>query len=144
MKKLFFILLIWALPAFASDSYRIKLPNGLTINAEVAKDKQKGLMNRTRLCRTCGMIFIYEKEGYYQFWMKDTLINLAMLWIDSKGTIVHIEKNAVPCLEKENPYNDCPLYSPTAPAKYVLEVSPEAVKDVKVGMKVKNVSSTLP
>lgn len=143
MIKLLLISLFLALPGFASDSYQITLPNGLKIDAEVAKDKEKGLQGRESLCSTCGMIFIYDKEGYHRFWMKDTLINLAMLWIDSDGKIVHIVKNAEPCIGEKNLFTECEIYSPQNPAKYVLEINPEAANGVEPGMKVKFVSPAL-
>jgi uncharacterized membrane protein (UPF0127 family) len=117
MLKLFFIPLLFLLFGCSPDSYEIKLPNGLNINAEVAKDKEKGLQGSKNLCATCGMVFVFEKEGYYKFWMKDTLINLAILWINSDGKIVHIIKNAEPCLGKRNPYTECEVYWPLSPAK---------------------------
>jgi uncharacterized membrane protein (UPF0127 family) len=86
------------------------------------------------------MIFIYDKEGYHRFWMKDTLINLAMLWIDKDGKIVHMVKNAEPCIGKQNPYAECKIYAPGSPAKYVLEVNPEAANGVEPDMRVKFVS----
>jgi uncharacterized protein len=120
------------------DFYQIRLPNGLNIRAEVAKDKQKGLQERKSLCSACGMVFIFDNEGYYGFWMKDTLINLAILWIDSNERIVHIIKNAEPCIGKQNPYTGCKVYSPLSPAKYVLEINPEAINGSQVGMKIKS------
>ena len=137
MIKLFFVFLFLVPSSFAVDSYKITLPNGLNIDAEVAKNKERGLQGRESLCRTCGMIFIYDKDGYHRFWMKDTLINLAMLWIDKDGKIVHMVKNAEPCIGKKNPFTECEIYSPKSPAKYVLEVNPEAASGVEPGMRVK-------
>jgi hypothetical protein len=132
------LLLSLVLADSSLDSYKITLPNGIEIKAEVAKDKQKGLQERKSLCPDCGMIFIYEREGVRSFWMKDTLINLAMLWIDSGGRVVHIVKNAEPCIEKQNPYAECEIYSSFLPAKYVLEVNPEAATGIKLGAKIKS------
>jgi uncharacterized membrane protein (UPF0127 family) len=136
--NLIFVLLFWTLPGYASDSYKITLPNGLRIDAELAKDKAKGLQGRTNLCHDCGMVFIFEREGYYGFWMKETLINLAMLWINSDGKIVHIVKNAEPCVPRKNSYPECEIYSPPSPAKYVLEINPEAARGIEEGSKIKS------
>jgi hypothetical protein len=119
------------------DAYFITLPNGVTIKAEVAIDRHKGLQGRKSLCPSCGMIFIYKREGFPRFWMKDTLIDLAMLWINGDGTIVHMV-NAKPCVGKQNPYTECTVYKPLLPAKYVLEVNPKAAEGVKLGMKIKS------
>jgi len=135
---LLLVLFLCAFPGCASDSYKITLPNGLRIDAELAKDKAKGLQGRMSLCHDCGMVFIFEREGYYPFWMKETLINLAMLWINSDGEIVHIVKDAEPCIPKKNSYPECEIFSPLSPAKYVLEINPEAARDVEVGTKIKS------
>jgi uncharacterized protein len=137
MKPLVMLLLL-ALSGASPNSYKLTLPNGLKINAEIAKDKQKGLQGRKSLCSACGMIFIFDGEGYYGFWMKDTLINLAILWINSDGRIVYIVKDAKPCVGKQNPYAECEVYSPFSPAKYVLEVNPNAVSGIEVDMKIKS------
>lgn len=127
------VLLVLILSGLASDSYRIILPNGLEIDAEVAKDKQKGLQGRESLCATCGMIFIFEEDGFHGFWMKETLINLAIIWIDSDGKIVHIVKNAEPCRSTK-----CDIFVPNSPAKYVLEINPEAATGLEQGMRIRN------
>jgi uncharacterized membrane protein (UPF0127 family) len=138
MMKLFVMLLLLALSGANPNSYQIVLPNGLKINAEIAKDKQKGLQGRKSLCLACGMVFIFDDEGYYAFWMRDTLINLAILWINDDGKVVYMVKNAKPCVGKQNPYTDCKVYSPPGPAKYVLEVNPDAANGIEVGMKIKS------
>lgn len=139
MIKQVFLLLSLVLSDSSSslDSYLITLPNGTKIKAEVAKDKEKGLQGRKSLCSDCGMVFIYNRAGFPSFWMKDTLIDLAMIWIDDDGEIVHIV-NAKPCVGKQNPYKECTVYTPLLPAKYVLEVNPEAAKGIQLGMKIKS------
>ena len=64
------------------------------------------------------MLFVFEKEDVYQFWMKDTLIPLDMIWIDEGGKIVFIKENAEPC-ESE----PCESFVPDGKAKYVLEIN---------------------
>lgn len=115
--------------------YSISLPNGRTIRAEVPASKARGLMWREELCADCGMIFIYSREWFYGFWMKNTLIPLAMVWIDAEGTIVHIVPEAAPCGNPDPDFNGCPSYRPKAPGKYVLEINPEAARGLEAGMK---------
>lgn len=83
-------------------------------------EKSKGLGGRTSLCPTCGMLFVYDQESIYPFWMKDTLIPLDMLWLDSQGKIVTIH-TALP----QPGVSDFQLksYANTTPAKYVLEIN---------------------
>ena len=74
--------------------------------------RAKGLMNRTELGDNEGMLFVWEQEGVYSFWMKDTLIPLDMIWINSEKEVVFIKENAVPL--------DLTSINPGVMAKYVL------------------------
>jgi uncharacterized protein len=89
--------------------------------ADTPQDRERGLMGVESLGDDEGMLFVFEGDGAYQFWMKDTLIPLDMVWIDKGGRIVYIEKDAQPCEAQP-----CTVYGPpagSAPALYVLEVS---------------------
>jgi uncharacterized membrane protein (UPF0127 family) len=63
------------------------------------------------------MLFVFDVEDYYSFWMKNTLIGLDMIWLDKGKRIVHIERDVPPC--KTDP---CPSYTPKRPGSYVLEL----------------------
>ena len=68
-------------------------------NVEVARTKaeqDRGLMFRTSLPESGGMIFPFEKPRIGSFWMKNTLIPLDMLFIRTDGTIAFIGANTVP------------------------------------------------
>lgn len=95
--------------------------NSKCFNIEIAQtpeERQKGLMYRQSLNENAGMLFIFDKEGIYPFWMKNTLIPLDIIWINKDYKIVYIEKNIAPC--KTDP---CPSYSPQKEALYVLEIN---------------------
>jgi len=124
-------------PAHSTDLYKVTLPDGTVIEAEVAEDKAKGLQNREYLCPNCGMIFIFDKDGIYSFWMKDTLISLSLIWIDNVGKVVHIARNAKPCKYEKDAYKECEKYFPKDSAKYVLEILPKADKSIEVGSRLK-------
>jgi len=64
-----------------------------------------------------GMLFLFEEENVYPFWMKNTFIPLDILWINSNKEIVFIYKNAQPCITEP-----CPVIYPGKKAKYVLEL----------------------
>ena len=110
-----------------SNSYVII--NNYTINVELAltnEERQKGLMGREILNDNDGMLFIFENEEIHEFWMKNMIISLDIIWINSDGEIVHIEKQVPPCEE------NCVIYSPLLPAKYVLELSSGSVERLSI------------
>jgi uncharacterized membrane protein (UPF0127 family) len=100
---------------------KIYLPQGGSITAELAvtdEERQRGLMFRETLLPDQGMLFVFETEDFYSFWMKNTLIPLDLLWLDKDRRIVHIARNVPPC--KADP---CPSYPPDRPGLYVLELA---------------------
>ncbi len=62
--------------------------------------------------------------------MKNTLIPLDMIFVDSSSKIIDIKENVPPCEQEE-----CPSYPSREPAQYVLEVNAGFVqeKGVKIG-----------
>lgn len=82
-------------------------------------ERSRGLMYREGLDSDKGMLFIFEKEGEYPFWMKNTLISLDIIWINENKEVVFISENAQPCSEEYS----CPSISPGKNAKYVLEIN---------------------
>ncbi|MCC6643170.1 DUF192 domain-containing protein [Candidatus Peregrinibacteria bacterium] len=106
---------------------------------EVASNEAQrkvGLMNRKALDENKGMLFIFQSQGYMNFWMKNTLIPLDMIFIDQDGIIQHIAKNARPCTEKDD--RKCDLYNSAKPVKFVLEVNGGVAdqKGIRIGDKV--------
>jgi len=86
--------------------------------AQTPHERQEGLMYRETLDADGGMLFMFEDEGVYAFWMKHTLIPLDIIWIDANYTIVHIANDVQPCVA-----DPCPSVYPDAAAQYVLEIN---------------------
>lgn len=101
------------------DSEKVKMEiEGKTINLEVASTteaKNKGLMNRESLEPNTGMIFIYSQPRILQFWMKDTLIPLDIIFLDETLEIVTIHQETEPNQTQER-------YSSYEPSQYVIEM----------------------
>jgi uncharacterized membrane protein (UPF0127 family) len=86
--------------------------------ADTPAKRAEGLMNRNFMPFDRGMLFLFPRQGRYDFWMKDTKIALDIIWIDENLKIVHIEENVKPCVELL-----CPRYGSAKEALYVLEVN---------------------
>ncbi len=72
---------------------------GESFAVEVADDgaeRAEGLMFRESLDPAAGMLFVYEGPRTVQFWMKNTLIPLDMVFADATGTVTRVHANAVP------------------------------------------------
>jgi len=100
--------------------------------AKTQAERDKGLMNRSHLDQNKGMFFIFEKEGNHPFWMKNTLIPLDIIWLDSGKNIVYVAENVQPCKSLI-----CPAINPNVKAKYVLEINAGIANNIglKIGDK---------
>jgi uncharacterized protein len=88
------------------------------IDVELAQDESKrqlGLMYRDKLAENQGMLFIFEGDETRAFWMKNTVLSLDMLFVNSKDEIVTIHKNTTPYSEQS--------YVSSKPAQFVIEVN---------------------
>ncbi|HEY1655198.1 MAG TPA: DUF192 domain-containing protein [Candidatus Tumulicola sp.] len=100
------------------------------LHLEVARtpaDQERGLMNRTAIAPHTGMLFVFERDDAVEFWMKNTLVPLDMIFIGSDGAVRKIYANVpapLPSLPDER--------IPREPgvAKYVIELGAgEAARD---------------
>lgn len=64
--------------------------------ADDAAERAQGLMFRKSMSTGAGMLFVYDSPQAMSFWMRNTLIPLDLLFIDSRGVVQHIHENAVP------------------------------------------------
>ena len=87
------------------------------ISAEVAatpSSRQIGLMYRKTLGETDGMLFVFPKEEPLSFWMRNTYVELDIIYLDKGLKVVSVVHRAVPLTETPRPSGK--------PAQYVLEV----------------------
>ena len=64
--------------------------------AATPEARSKGLMFRPAMDPGAGMLFIYESPRRAQFWMKNTLIPLDMIFADGSGTVTRVHSGAIP------------------------------------------------
>jgi uncharacterized protein len=100
----------------------VMLPDGSTVHVELAtteKERQYGLMGRTRLREGRGMLFVHEEEAPHAYWMYHCKIGLDIVWMDADHHIVEMSPNTPPCTGKST---TCQNYGGQQPSKYVLEL----------------------
>lgn len=64
--------------------------------ADTERARAKGLMYRESLPRGAGMLFVFQAPAKLAFWMRNTLIELDLLFVDETGRISHIHNRAQP------------------------------------------------
>lgn len=82
---------------------------------DTAKTRAQGLMHRESLPSSAGMLFVYEKPAPVAFWMRNTLIELDMIFVDERGTVQKVHARAKP--------HDETLIASDGPALMVLEIN---------------------
>lgn len=108
--------------------------NNVTVDVILAttpSDQSKGLAVKDSMNENEGMLFVFKNPQKHSFWMKDMKFSIDIIWADSAGKIVHIEKNLQPCIF----LLPCTSYSPISDSLYVLEVVSNFTNkyDVKIG-----------
>jgi uncharacterized membrane protein (UPF0127 family) len=137
---LFWAVLIAAKAAIA-QSPTVELSAGIhLIRAEIAytyETRAQGLMFRKYLGPNEGMLFVFPQAEAHCMWMKNTLIPLAVAFIDEKGKVVSISE-----MRPQTETSHCA----TAPAKFALEMSHGwfASKGISPGATIQGLDKTPP
>jgi uncharacterized membrane protein (UPF0127 family) len=82
--------------------------------ATTPAERETGLMNRTMVPH--GMLFIFDTADTLNFWMKNTLVPLDIVFFDDKDMYVS-STHMIPCTA-----DPCQIYPSGSPAKYALEM----------------------
>ncbi|MEO6834285.1 MAG: DUF192 domain-containing protein [Candidatus Tumulicola sp.] len=100
------------------------------LHLEVARtetERERGLMDRTGLAPHAGMIFVFEQDGPVEFWMKDTLVPLDMIFVAPDGTVRNVYARVATVSAK---LPDASVPREAGVAKYVIELAAgEAARD---------------
>ena len=92
--------------------------------AETRDQHRKGLMGCRDLAPGSGLLFIYPDARQRTFWMKDTPLPLAIVFISAAGRIAAIEAG--------QPFSTHRIRSPDE-IQYVLEIHPAEADAFRVG-----------
>lgn len=97
---------------------RVTLSAGMhLIQAQVAtsfEQRATGLMHRTDMPASEGMLFVFEEPASQCFWMKNTLLPLTAAFIADDGTIVNLADMKPQTLDS---------HCSEKPVRYVLEMN---------------------
>lgn len=64
--------------------------------ADEPNERSQGLMHRESMPRSAGMLFAYPAPRKVQFWMRNTLIPLDMIFADAAGVVQKVHHDARP------------------------------------------------
>lgn len=84
--------------------------------ADTPEARAQGLSDRAIIPEGYGMLFVFETEGNYGFWMKDMFVSIDVIWLSPEGTILGIERNLAPETYPQ-------VFYPPEPIRYVLETA---------------------
>jgi hypothetical protein len=107
--------------ASACDPDKIEILTGQgsrTFSIEIADDpdeQARGLMFRPALPADAGMLFVYDRRRPANFWMRNTMIPLDMIFIDDTGRVESIA-------ERTDPYSE-QVSSSKGDVRAVLEIN---------------------
>ena len=107
---------------------------------ELAADfatRAKGLSGREKLDKDKGMLFVYPRNGIRSFWMYECLIDIDILYLDSRGRIVsgYAMKKEAPRGERETQgqyEGRLKRYPSKRWAQYVIELKAGTIKKLKL------------
>lgn len=75
------------------QTVEVTLPDGFAVNARIAdtpEKQEKGLMFVKELPENEGMLFVFEQDEEQSFWMKNTLIDLDIVFIGSDRRVTSV------------------------------------------------------
>ena len=122
------------IPGFTDGSQRTVTAGGVPVQAEVVStdaSRQKGLSGRSELAPGTAMLFVFDTDGMWGFWMKDMSFAIDIVWVAPDGTVVGVAPSAAP---DTYPH----IFYPAALARFVLELPAgfSAAHELAVGGKI--------
>ncbi len=91
---------------------------GVPVSVNIAStepQREQGLSCTAPLGKGQGMLFVFQQDGEWGFWMKDMNFPLDIIWTDAAGRVGSVRQSLSPATYPE-------VFYPSQPARYVLEV----------------------
>ncbi len=101
--------------------------------------QERGLMGRTSMAPHAGMLFVFDRDESVEFWMKNTLIPLDMVFVGADGKVRRVFAN-VATVPPALPDDEIPREPGTA--KYVIELGANEAQRDGIGTGVRLVIPT--
>ena len=123
----------------SAEMPRMELSAGFhRIEAEVAANQENralGLMHRKSMGSNQGMLFVFPVAARHCMWMRNTLIPLAVAFLDDEGRIINVEE-----MKPQTENSHCAA----APARFALEMNKGwfAAKGIQNGMRIGGVEKS--
>ena len=90
--------------------------------ADSDSERVTGLSGVNGLEKFDALLLVFENQEKHGIWMKNMLIPIDILWLDSNKTIIHKEENVLPDTYPR-------VFYPKSNAKYVLETKAGFIED---------------
>lgn len=97
------------------------------IVADTQEEREQGLSGKESLGENEGMLFSFDRPGYYGFWMRDMQFPIDIVFLDGEEVVTVYENVPVPS-EGEA----LSVYKPEAPADRVLELNANKVSELEI------------
>ena len=109
--------------------------DGVVLQVQIADTnptRMRGLMFQEQLPYDQGMLFVFDELGIRSLWMLNMQFALDLIWFDSEGNVVHIEKNIPPCKSALETVTCTVQNSENKQAQYILEVTSGFVEEFNI------------
>ena len=83
--------------------------------ADTDAKRTRGLSGKEGLGEKEGMLFVFDKEGYYGIWMKDMKFPIDIAWLNKDKKIIYLAENVLPETYPK-------VFNSPVPILYVLEI----------------------
>jgi uncharacterized membrane protein (UPF0127 family) len=121
---LFIVLAVVTGYYFSRTAHTIELTLGNAVLtawvADTAHLREVGLGGKTHLAENQAMLFVFDTDGLYSFWMKDMQIPIDIAWLDADKRVVYLLANVSPDTYERTPPQ---VFTPPVAARYVVEMA---------------------